>query len=283
MVAIKGLSFYYNSQQLLFQGLSLEIEPGNIYGLLGKNGAGKTTLLKILAGLIFPNEGDTSVFGCTPGHRKAEMLEDLYFLPEEFYVPKLSGNTYVKLYAPFYPRFDDTLFREAAAEFEIDCALMLTDLSYGQKKKFLTAFGIATNCALTIFDEPSNGLDIPSKSRFRRLLASGLTEERSFIISTHQVRDVESLIDPIIILHDGEIVFNHTGEEISRALSVEIKKQLDEGDFLYAEKVIGGHAVLEVNTARIESNVDIELLFNAVITRPDRVRDAFESGNGGKQ
>jgi ABC-2 type transport system ATP-binding protein len=281
MVAIKDLSFFYKPQQLLFQGLNLEIDPGNIYGLLGKNGAGKTTLLKILAGLIFPQEGDTSVFGCTPSHRKAEMLEDLYFLPEEFYVPKLSGDTYVKLYAPFYPRFDETLFREAAAEFELDCSLTLTDLSYGQKKKFLTAFGIATNCALTIFDEPSNGLDIPSKSQFRKLLASVLTEDRSFIISTHQVRDVESLIDPIIILHDGEIVFNHTGEEISRSLSVEVKKQIGEGEYLYAEKVIGGHAVLEPNTARIESNVDIELLFNAVITKPGRVRAAFE--NGGNQ
>lgn len=282
MVAIKDLSFFYKPEQLLFQDLNLEIEPGNIYGLLGKNGAGKTTLLKILAGLIFPQEGNTQVLGCTPAHRKAEMLEDLYFLPEEFYVPKLSGNTYVKLYAPFYPRFDETLFRSAAAEFEIDCTLLLTDLSYGQKKKFLTAFGLATNCALTIFDEPSNGLDIPSKSQFRKLLAKVLTEDRSFIISTHQVRDVESLIDPIIILHDGEIVFNHTGEEISRSLSVEVRKRLDTTEYLYAEKVIGGHAVLEANTARIESNVDIELLFNAVITKPSEVRAAFESGNGGK-
>mgnify|MGYP006290139361 CR=1 FL=1 len=278
MVAIKDLSFYYKPQQRLFKNLDLDIEQGNIYGLLGKNGAGKTTLLKILAGLIFPQEGDTSVFGCKPAHRKAEMLEELYFLPEEFYVPKLSGNTYVKLYAPFYPRFDDALFRDAAAEFELDCSHLLTDLSYGQKKKFLTAFGIATNCALTIFDEPSNGLDIPSKSQFRKLLATVLSEERTFIISTHQVRDVESLIDPIIILHDGEIVFNHTGEEISRFLSVEVKKQLDDGEYLYAEKVIGGHAVLEANRNRLESNVDIELLFNAVITKPDQVRAAFEKG-----
>ncbi|MFH2050027.1 MAG: ATP-binding cassette domain-containing protein, partial [bacterium] len=200
MIELTNLSFAYKNKAPLFDRLSLKITEGNIYGLLGKNGAGKTTLLKIICGLLFPQQGTCVVLGFAPQKRSADMLKEIYFIPEEFYTPALKINEYVLLYAPFYPNFDPQALENYIATFDLPTNEQLISLSYGQKKKFLIAFGLATNSQLLILDEPTNGLDIPSKSQFRKLLAATMDENRTIIISTHQVRDIGNLIDPIIIL-----------------------------------------------------------------------------------
>ena len=214
MIEIKNLSFGYRKEKL-FSGLDLQLKPGNIHGLLGKNGVGKTTLLKLIAGLRYPQDGECLVWNYVPRRRLPGMLEDLYFIPEEFFVPTLTIKSYEKIYAPLYPRFDGVALAEYEKEFDLDVDKKLTEFSYGQKKKFLLAFGLASNCRLFLLDEPTNGLDIPSKSQFRRVLASALADDRIIIISTHQVRDMENLIDDIIILEDGKIVFNQYTHDIS--------------------------------------------------------------------
>lgn len=276
MIQINQMFFEYSKGQHLFEKLSLELAPGNVYGLLGKNGAGKTTLLKLIAGLLFPISGECKVLGFKPGERSPLLLRELFFIPEEFYVPPVKIEEYIKLYAPFYPRFDNDRFNAYRDDFILATAASLSNLSYGQKKKFLLAFGLATGCKLLILDEPTNGLDIPTKSQFRKILAGSMNDERTFIISTHQVRDMENLIDPIIILDEGEIIFNAGLAEVTDHLSVTLQPDEPKPDtVLYYEKVLGGYAVMSQNTDGIDTKIDLEILFNAVINKRAEINTLF--------
>jgi ABC-2 type transport system ATP-binding protein len=275
MIGIRNLSFSYNREKL-FSQLNLSLRPGNICGLLGKNGAGKTTLLKLLAGLLFPQNGETRIMGLRPGDRSPVFLQQVSFLPEEFSLPSVSPRKYERLYAPFYPRFKSELFLNYLEEFELDPNQNLDRCSFGQKKKFLLAFGLSTDCRLTLLDEPTNGLDIPSKRQFRKILASVLTEDRLIIISTHQARDLENLIDPVVILDEGQIIFNHSLEEISNRLCVRHQSNSPTADeVFYSEKTMEGYLVVSENTEDEETKLDLELLFNTVIQNRDRLFEAF--------
>jgi ABC-2 type transport system ATP-binding protein len=277
MIQITHLGFAYGRKPPLFKNLSLQLVPGNIYGLLGKNGAGKTTLLKIIAGALHVQSGACSVFAENPGKRTPQLLREIFFLPEDFSVPAVSAEAFVSLYAPFYPRFNRDEFNSHLGEFQLAAQDRLPSLSFGQKKKFLIAFGLASNCRLLILDEPTNGLDIPSKSQFRKLVASSLSEDKSFIISTHQVRDLEALIDPIVILDEGGIIFNHSMMDVSRKLTVSLsREEPDPATVVYSEKVLGGYTVLEENRDDRETNIDLELLFNAVIGQHEKMARLLE-------
>jgi ABC-2 type transport system ATP-binding protein len=276
MISMQDISFSYRSKQL-FSQLDLFLPDGGICGLLGKNGAGKTSLLKLMSGLLFPQKGALVVGDETPSRRSPEFLEDLFFIPEEFRFPPVTPEKYMWLYAPFYPGFDPAMYRGFLEQFEVDRRLNLHQSSYGQRKKCLIAFGLASNCRLILLDEPTNGLDIPSKRQFRRLLASVLTEARLFVIATHQVRDLESLIDPVVILDNGKIIFNHSLEEISKHLRVEIMQTLPETDaVLYSEKNIGGIKAVLADSGQADGFIDLETLFNTVIENPDQVASVFE-------
>jgi len=275
MTEIKDLHFSYKKHEPLFTGVNLTLPPGNIYGLLGKNGAGKTTLLKIIAGLLFPKEGSRTVSGYSSASRSVELLKEIFFLPEEFYVPQVSADTYRKLYSPFYPRFSSEDFEQSLSEFDIGRKEILTSLSYGQKKKFLIAFGLATDCRLFILDEPTNGLDIPSKSQFRRLVAGGLTKDRTFLISTHQVRDMQNLIDPIIILDSGTIIFMEDMYTVNTKLAVKYTHTPPDDDPIYMERILDNYTIVTENPDGKAQDIDLELLFNAVIGNRERLSRIF--------
>ncbi|MCF7914498.1 MAG: ABC transporter ATP-binding protein [Spirochaetaceae bacterium] len=279
-IKVSQLTFSYDQKHSLFKNLDMQLQMGNIYGLLGKNGAGKTTLLRILSGLLYSREGRVEVIGHEPGARSPELLSDIFFLPEEFYLPALSALQYQALYAPFYPKFDGQQFLQHLKEFQIDVQQKLSALSYGQKKKFFLAFGLASNAALCILDEPTNGLDIPSKSQFRRVVAASVNEERMFLISTHQVRDMELLIDPVIIIDDARIIFQREYSEISKRLSIEKVNELPIGKaVLFSQEELGGYRIVTEKTEADESVIDMETLFNAVIENPDAVNNVFKEDN----
>jgi len=279
-IKVSQLTFSYDQKHSLFKNLDMQLQMGNIYGLLGKNGAGKTTLLRILSGLLYSREGRVEVIGHEPSARSPELLSDIFFLPEEFYLPALSALQYQALYAPFYPKFDGQQFLQHLKEFQIDAQQKLSALSYGQKKKFLLAFGLASNSALCILDEPTNGLDIPSKSQFRRVVAASVNEERMFLISTHQVRDMELLIDPVIIIDDARIIFQREYSDISKRLSIEKVNELPTGKpVLFSQEELGGYRIVTEKTDVDESVIDMETLFNAVIENPDGVNNVFKEDN----
>ncbi len=302
----EGLCFSYRRQDL-FQDLSLGLRPGNIYGLLGRNGAGKSSLLKILAGLLFPQAGKVLTLGFEAARRNPRMLAEVFYLPEEFLLPRLTPEAYLRVNAPFYPRFDREAMDRFMDEFGLDREKKLSAYSYGQKKKFLLSFGLASGCRFLLMDEPTNGLDIPSKSQFRRLVASALSEERIFLISTHQVKDMENLIDPVVILDSGRILFHRTLGEIQEGLTVRRTSGAADapadsradgaaapggeapsgeapggegvpgsGRVLYRESDLGGSREVCVRQpGEEEFSGDLELLFNAVISRPDLTAEAF--------
>lgn len=273
MLTIKNLDFGYPKSGLLFDKLDLDITKSNIYGLLGKNGAGKTTLLKVMCGLLYAQNGKIEIADTDVAKRLPSSLQDIYLIPEEFYLPDFTIDTYVANVAPFYPKFDKKQFQDLIAEFEVTNGKKLSKLSYGQKKKFIISFAIATNCSLVFMDEPTNGLDIPSKSKFRKIIASTANENRTFIISTHQVRDLENLIDPLLIIESGKIIFNETIENISSKLNfMKVTDKAPDGvNVLYSEAIFGGNYLLTEKTDNHESPVDFELLFNAVLSNQNDI------------
>jgi len=278
MIEIEHLSFGYHKKPLLFEQLNISLPSGNIYGLLGKNGAGKSTLLKLITGLLFPKQGKLEVVGFEPQKRYPQFLQEVYLATEEFYLPPMKIEQFVRLYSPFYPRFSHQTFQGYMEEFNLPLKQKLSSLSYGQKKKFLLSFGLATDCKLLILDEPTNGLDIPSKSQFRKVVASAIHEERSFIISTHQIRDMENLIDPIVIMDEGKVVFFQDYEQISQKLAISRQNTLPAEDRLvYAESTLGGYNVVAKNTGQEETNVSLELLFNAVVSNTAKINEIFNT------
>lgn len=277
MIQVRDMSFSY-SRENLFSHLDLTLEPGNIYGLLGKNGAGKTTLLKLISGLRYAQSGTIRVLGYDPGARPVHMLDEIFSVPEELFIPPLQPAAYVSLYAPFYPRFDHGELAHLMREFELEGDKKLSTLSYGQKKKFVLAFGLASGCKVLLLDEPTNGLDIPSKGQFRKLLTRATREDRIILISTHQVRDMENLIDPLIVLDQGRIIFQQPMSEVTRRLTAHLQSAEPAGDgILYSDRTIGGWVVVTVNTGGEETRLDLETLFNTVIGNPDRVDAIFRA------
>jgi len=263
MIQINNLNFAYPRQSALFSNLSVGLEGGSITGLLGKNGAGKTSLLKLLSGLLYPQSGNINVLDHNPAKRQVSFLSDVFFVPEEFSFPPVSINEYLQAYAPFYPQFDTELMSKTLSEFDLRTDNNLSRLSHGQKKKFLIAFALATRCRLLVLDEPTNGLDIPSKLLFRKILAGSLNEDQLVIISTHQVKDVENLIDKILILDNGKVIFQKTILDISQKVSFISGTAADAEKAIYSEAVPGGYRMMVPN-GHDDTDVDIELLFNAI-------------------
>jgi len=263
MVDIQNMSFGYRRRSPLLQDLQLSLSRGHIYGLLGKNGAGKSTLLKNMVGLAFPQAGQCLIDGVLASRRLPSVLEGVYFLSEELYVPALTAAQFVANTAGFYPRFRQEELTRYLHEFEVPAHAVLSKLSFGQQKKFMIAFALATNTALLVMDEPTNGLDIPSKAQFRRIMASALTEERCMVISTHQVRDLDSLIDTVVVLHDGRIALNRNLDQLTEQLTFATLPATDTTPVLYAEDSVRGRQAVLPNTTGAYSRVDLELLFNA--------------------
>lgn len=278
MIEIQNVSFGYSRKKLLYKNLTLSLEAGTIYGLLGKNGAGKSTLLKNLVGLLFPAKGSITVSSFVPKRRQPSFLQTIYFIPEEVYVPSLTIKGYRNLFAPFYPAFDDEKFAIYLKELDVKDEGKLNTLSFGQQKKFIIAFALACNTKVLLLDEPTNGLDIPSKIQFRKLIASLMNEGRTIIISTHQVRDLENLIDKIIIVDDGVLLLNASLTDISDKLCFKTVSKVDEtAKVLYAEETLKGFSVVKENTEGEESKVNLEQLFNTVTENPEMVKSIFSN------
>lgn len=278
MISIEQLSFHYKKQGLFFVNLSLKQEFGSIVGLLGKNSAGKTTLLNLLAGLLQPQTGSLRVSEFTPFDRLPDYLGDLFMVPEEFVFPQVSINLYLKATTSLYPNFDEEKLDGILQDFELNRKSMIHSLSQGQRKKFLIAFALATNCKLLILDEPTNGLDIPSKSIFRKVLVGSVTEEQLVLISTHQVKDIETILDKVVILDQGKIIFNETLDNITRQWQFKhVASLAGMKEIIYSEKFPGGYKVVVSASDEDESEVDLELLFKAVINQKELKSIAYEN------
>lgn len=266
MIEVKNISFKYAGQKnLVFDDFSLTLEENNIYGLLGKNGMGKSTLLYLIAGLLRPKKGRVCFDGVETKLRRPETLQDIFIVPEEFDLPAMSLNQYVKINEPFYPHFSREVLEACLKDFELSTDIKLNALSMGQKKKVFMAFALATNTKVLLMDEPTNGLDIPSKSQFRKVVAQYMTDDRTLIISTHQVHDVESLLDHILILNQQKLLLDASVADITEKYTFEYRTPDQMDDVLYAEPSLQGNAVIAPRKeGSAETQLNLELLFNAV-------------------
>ena len=266
MIEVKNISFKYAGQKnLVFDDFSLTLKQDNIYGLLGKNGTGKSTLLYLISGLLRPKKGAVCFDSVETKLRKPETLSEIFIVPEEFDLPAMSLNQYVKINRPFYPRFSTEVLEACLNDFELNMDVKLNALSMGQKKKVYMAFALATNTKVLLMDEPTNGLDIPSKSQFRKVVAQYMSDDRTLIISTHQVHDVESLLDHILILSQQKLLLDASVAEITDKYVFEYRTPDQMDDVLYAEPSLQGNAVIAPRKeGSAETQVNLELLFNAV-------------------
>ena len=269
MIQVENLSFnYVGTKREVFSDFSLQLTDNKIYGLLGKNGTGKSTLLYLLCGLLRPKKGGVFIDGVLASDRRSAMLGDIFMVPEEFTLPQVTLDTYVKMNKGFYPHFSEEVLERCLADFELSRQTKLHQLSMGQKKKAFMSFALATGTRLLLMDEPTNGLDIPSKSQFRKVIANNMTDDRIMIISTHQVHDIESLLDHVLILSQSTLLLNASVSDISDDYKFEYRTPAEMDDsVLYAEPSLQGNAVIvRRQPSDHETPMNLELLFNAVIT-----------------
>ncbi len=275
MITIKDLEFAYKQKQV-FSNIDLEFLPGNIYGLLGENGVGKTTLLKLICGLQEPKCGTCKVDDMTSFDRQPSMLSDLFFLPDTVVLPdSTTPQCYADELAPFYPKFSQENLLRMLQELEVDGSWKFAQMSYGQQKKALIAVALSMKTKYILLDEPTNGLDIPSKSQFRKIISQRIDEDTTIIISTHQVKDVENLIDPIVILTQNNVLLNATMEQIAQKLYFEYGTESN-SSALFSEMQPGGWLNVVVNTTGEESQINIEALFNAAHLNPAIFKELFK-------
>jgi len=277
MIEVKEITFRYK-RKTVFNDFSCTFGNGKVYGLLGKNGAGKSTLLYLMTGLLQPYKGTISYKGENVSKRLPSVLNDLFIVPEEFSLPDMPLKRYMSINRPFYPKFSEEQLRSNLSVFELDDDLKvnLSALSLGQKKKVFMSFALATNTSLLIMDEPTNGLDIPGKSRFKKFIASNMTDERTIIISTHQVQDIEKLIEHVVILDNSDILLDASAEEICRKLYfVNGVSHADPEKALYISPSFQGYNVLLPNVGEEESVLNLETLFNATLENPDAIKSLF--------
>ena len=264
MIQIQNLTFgYKSSKENVLENVNLQLNPGSIVGLLGKNGTGKTTLLNLITGQLFAKQGVITIDDENVKTKSKSILEKLYFLPEELTVPDISLEKFIRLYSPFYKDYSQEVMDECMREFDLKSEKKkLNRLSMGTKKKMMICFAIATNVPYLLMDEPTNGLDIPSKRIFRKLINSHMTENRTILISTHQVHDVEKMVDHIVIVGEKDLLVNDTIEGLSQKYTFGTTPK---GEVLYSEKSLEGDLCVARRTeSEEETPVSLELLFEAV-------------------
>ena len=219
MITVENLSFTYRkSKRVVLHDFSLAFESGRVYGLLGKNGAGKSTLLYLMSGLLTPKGGKVMFHDTDVRRRLPVTLQDMFLVPEEFELPPVSLVSYIELNSSFYPRFSKEDMIKYLHYFEMDMDINLGSLSMGQKKKVFMSFALATNTSLLLMDEPTNGLDIPGKSQFRKFIASGMSDDKTIVISTHQVRDIDKVLDHVLIMDESRVLLDESTSSICEKL-----------------------------------------------------------------
>lgn len=273
MLKVDKISFSYGNTPCL-EKISLNLEEGKIYGLLGENGVGKTTLLTLLSGLKNVQTGSIDVDGFTPYKRDPEFLSSIFYLPDEVTPVNTTAISFAKEKGRFWPCFSLDKFKEIMQIFEMDLSQKMNAMSAGQLKKTWIAFALACSTRYLFLDEPTNGLDIPSKAQFRKAVMAFTREDSTIVISTHQVKDLENIIDPIIILDKRDVLLNASVEEIASKLYFDYGTTLNP-DSLYTEQLPGGFIQVYPNTAGEESKLNVEALFNTVHKHKELIKGIF--------
>lgn len=279
MLQVENISFSYGRRKPeVLSDFSFSLEKGRVYGLLGKNGVGKSTLLYLMCGLLTPKHGRVMYHGVDMRRRLPETLRDVFLVPEEFDLPAVSLVQFVELNSPFYPNFSKEDMMTYLHLFEMDWNIHLGGLSMGQKKKVFMSFALATHTSLLLMDEPTNGLDIMAKSQFRKFIASGMSDERTIVISTHQVRDIDNVLDHVVIMNNSRVLLDESIVCVTERLAfVESDSPALAEEALYKLPSVQGNSLLLPNREGVETKLNLELLFGAVLADPEKIKELFHS------
>ncbi len=274
MIEIKDFTYNYkNSKNIVFENINLNFELGRVYGLLGRNGVGKSTLLYSIMGLLNPRKGAITYKGMSTKERYAELYAECFMVTEEFSLPKGRLSKFIEINSPFNPNFSHESLQNNLQIFNIQGDPDLASLSMGQKKKVYISFALACNTRLLIMDEPTNGLDIPSKSQFRKLMTSNMSDSKTVIISTHQVADIENLLDHIVILETNEVLVNASVKQIC----TKIKFGENEPNAIFSQAWAGGNYTVSENKSGEESALKLDLFFNATVAESGVMKNIFNN------
>lgn len=276
MIQTQNLTYSYPGSSVpAISDLSLTLEPGAVYGLLGANGTGKSTLLYLLCGLLKPTSGYVDYNGTYTFRRQPSVLADFFIVPEEIDIPAISLDEFVKINAPFYPEFSIEQLNDYLEKFRLTPDIHLGRLSMGQRKKAFIAFALACNTKVLLMDEPTNGLDIPGKAEFRRVLVSAVTDLRTIVVSTHQVRDLDQVLDHVVMIDRQGVILNTSLANVQRKLQfVFTTNTAGYPDALMTIPVIGGNIVIRRRgDNEPETAVNLEALFELAYTNPQNVAE----------
>lgn len=278
MIDIHKLQFRYSgAKHPVFQDFSLQIHEGSVVGLLAPNGVGKSTLLYLMTGLLLAKTGNGSIMvdGEDVTQRSHAALSQLYLLPEENTLPPTVLNKYVRARVPFYKDFSEEVLCSCLNEFGLPANPDIRELSMGQRKKVAISFAVATGTKYLLMDEPTNGLDIASKGQFRRIVAQHIADDRTLLLSTHQLADVEPLLDHFVMLGNNsengtaQLLLDSSVTDLTQQYVCDLRPSLsaDDSDVLYSERCADGVRVLLRRQADDdETPLNLELLYKYVIS-----------------
>ncbi|MFD1708880.1 ABC transporter ATP-binding protein [Siminovitchia sediminis] len=205
VIECTDLSKRYGRLQALNQ-LSLSIKENKMIGLVGRNGAGKTTLLKLIAGFIRPTSGEVKVFSGNP-FNSLRVSANSIFIDDEMSMPAaLTLQEILKEAGRFYEKWDEELANRLFDYFSFDPRAYHGQLSKGMKSTFNMILGLASRCPLTIFDEPTTGMDAAVRKDFyRALLKEYIAYPRTIIVSSHHLNEIEDVLEDVLLINDGKV------------------------------------------------------------------------------
>ena len=214
VIDARALVKRYRNKRAL-DGASFRIAPGRIVGLIGPNGAGKTTALKAILGLI-PFEGDLSVLGRDPRTQRDELMNDVCFIADVAVLPRwIRVREVASFVQGVHPRFDRARFERFIAGTQLKPAMKVKEMSKGMIVQLHLALVMAIDARLLVLDEPTLGLDILYRKQFyQRLLEDYFDEDKTILVTTHQVEEIEHILTDVMFIRDGKVVLDAPMEDV---------------------------------------------------------------------
>ncbi|MET4159974.1 ABC transporter ATP-binding protein [Agromyces sp. PvR057] len=256
VVSAKGLTKRYGSFTAV-DAVDLTLEENRIYGLLGRNGAGKTTIMQLLTGQLFPDAGSLDVFGRAPAEH-ADVLRRMCFIAESQRYPDSFKAVHVFKAAPwFFENWDAAFAEQLIKDFRLPLNRPIKKLSRGQLSAVGVIVGLASRAPLTFFDEPYLGLDAVARHVFYdRLLEDYAEHPRTIVLSTHLIDEVANLLEHVILIDQGRILFDRDADELRGSATTVAGPRSVVESFVADRPVIGREGLGGLASATIDGRLD---------------------------
>lgn len=264
MYSLVNLTYDYRRGARAVNDITAEIGPG-LHLLLGENGAGKTTLLHLLSGLLFPTEGSCAYNGTELSLRRPHILRDIFFMPDDFECAFSTISRMARCHGRFYPNFNYELMYANLADFGLTGNERIRTMSLGMRRKAYISYALALRTPVLLLDEPANGMDIDAKKILRRVLTRSIGDDSTVIISTHNVYDLGSLFENVMIMHAGRLRLSMPVWQVLERVAFVTSSSPVPGA-LYQEPDRGRFMAIIPNTDCIDTDIDYRLLYSAAMS-----------------